>query len=146
MAASVSSKYAEDDVATVSDINVTPLVDVVLVLLIVFMITMPAIVGAAQIKIDVASPGESVLDPVLTRLPLNFHLRLEGNQQVLYLEQNVADDAYLARVARDSQPIDEQPISLTADKGIPYGDVVKVMDRLAGFGLQKVSLNIKASR
>ena len=146
MAASVSSKYVEDDVATVSDINVTPLVDVVLVLLIVFMITMPAIVGAAQIKIDIASQGGAILDPGLTRLPLNFYLRQEGNRQVLYLEQNVADDAYLARVARESHPIDEQPISLTADRSIPYGDVVKVMDRLAGFGLQKVSLNIKAAR
>jgi len=144
MGASISSGY-DDDAATVSDINVTPLVDVVLVLLIVFMITMPAIVGSAQIKIDLPE-GSAILATDVGRLPLNFNLRLEGGRQVLYLEQQVVDDAKLAQVARDSQPIDEQPISLTADRAIPYGDVVKVMDRLAGFGLQKVSLNIKASR
>lgn len=141
MGASTSS--GDDDV--VSDINVTPLVDVVLVLLIVFMITMPAIVGSAQIKIDLPE-GSAMLAAEVSRLPLNFNLKVEGGQQVLFLEKNVVDDALLASVVRNSQPIDEQPISLTADRVIPYGDVVKVMDRLAGFGLQKVSLNIKAAR
>src|SRR5262245_26822602 len=116
MGASISSGY-DDEGATVSDINVTPLVDVVLVLLIVFMITMPAIVGSAQIKIDLPE-GSAILAAEVGRLPLNFNLRLEGGKQVLYLEQNVVDDGLLARVARDSQPLEDQPISLTADRAI----------------------------
>src|ERR1041385_2826677 len=46
------SAFAEDDSGPLSDINVVPLVDVVLVLLIVFMLTVPAIVGSAPIKVD----------------------------------------------------------------------------------------------
>ncbi len=48
MATSFSSRYADEDDAALSGINVTPLVDVTLVLLIVFMITVPAIVGSAR--------------------------------------------------------------------------------------------------
>ena len=143
MAATVRSKFADDETSTVSDINVTPLVDVVLVLLIVFMITVPAIVGAAPIKIEL-SDGGGIINSEL--LPLNFQLRLEDGKQVLYLEKHVVDDTLLARVARENRPLDDQISSLTADNAIPYGDVVKVMDRLAGFGLKKVTLNIKAVR
>ena len=50
MAGGTSSSYADDE--ALSDINVTPLVDVTLVLLIVFMITVPAIVGSARVKVN----------------------------------------------------------------------------------------------
>ena len=52
MAGHFSSGYADEDDGALSDINVTPLVDVTLVLLIVFMITVPAIVGSARVKVD----------------------------------------------------------------------------------------------
>ncbi len=53
MAGNISSGYADEDDGAMSAINVTPLVDVILVLLIVFMITVPVIVGSARVKIDV---------------------------------------------------------------------------------------------
>jgi biopolymer transport protein ExbD len=50
MSASLTSAFHDDADEALSDINVTPLVDVILVLLIVFMITVPAIVGSARVR------------------------------------------------------------------------------------------------
>ena len=143
MAGSVSSSY-DDDGAVVSDINVTPLVDVVLVLLIVFMITMPAMIGSAPIKVDL--PETSQITATAEKLPLNFTLKKEAGGLKLYVNDNVADDGFLKQVLRTMQPLDEQTITLSADRDIPYGEVVKVMDRLAGFGLHKIALNTKPMR
>ena len=53
MAGNISSGYPDEEDGAMSAINVTPLVDVTLVLLIVFMITVPVIVGSARVKVDV---------------------------------------------------------------------------------------------
>jgi len=69
MAGSVSSGFSDDDDGSMSDINVTPLVDVTLVLLIVFMITVPAIVGSAPIKVDL--PETSAVASVVEEMTLD---------------------------------------------------------------------------
>ena len=63
MAGSISSGYSDEDDGALSAINVTPLVDVTLVLLIVFMITVPAIVGSARVKVDVPETTSVPADP-----------------------------------------------------------------------------------
>ncbi len=144
MGGQVSSSFADEDGGTVSDINVTPLVDVVLVLLIVFMITMPAIVGSAPIKIDL--PETSQITATAEKLPLNFFLRRGADGQLaLFVNDHPAEDAWLKGLLKDLQPLDEQTVTLSADKDIQYGEVVRVMDRLAGFGLHKIALNTKPS-
>src|SRR5580658_1047748 len=72
---SVSSSYDDEEGGVISDINVTPLVDVTLVLLIVFMITVPAIVGSAQLKVDL--PESIAADPTVAELPLRLAVRRE---------------------------------------------------------------------
>jgi len=139
MGASVGG--GDDDV--VSDINVTPLVDVVLVLLIVFMITMPAIVGSAPVQVDL--PPTTQIRADAEKLPLNFSLKKEGENLVLYINSDVASDAKLAEAVSKNQPITEQTVTLSADQKIPYGEVVKVMDRLSGMGMRKIALNTKPS-
>jgi biopolymer transport protein TolR len=131
----------EDDV--VSDINIVPLVDVILVLLIVFMITMPTIVGSAPIKVDLpeteaaAIKGES--------LPLRFALRREQSGQiVLYLEDRPTDVDRVRALVKDIVP-DATEVSLAADRGIAYGEVIKVMDMLGSLGLHKIALDTKHS-
>lgn len=139
MGASTSS--GDDDV--VSDINVTPLVDVVLVLLIVFMITMPAIVGSAPVQVDL--PATKQIRADAEKLPLNFALKKEGEELVLYINSDPATDAKLQEAVSKNKPITEQTVTLSADKTIPYGEVVKVMDRLSALGMRKIALNTKPS-
>ena len=75
--AAAASFGDDDDGRVMSDINVTPLVDVVLVLLIVFMITVPAIVGSTPIKVDLPNTL-SAYDASAEQLPLNIVPQARG--------------------------------------------------------------------
>ena len=92
MAGNISSGYADEDDGAMSAINVTPLVDVMLVLLIVFMITVPAIVGSARVKVDLPETTSVEAEP--EQMPLVFALkRRERKQVTLYLNENQIDEA-----------------------------------------------------
>ncbi len=142
MAASVSAGYSDEGDDALSGINVTPLVDVTLVLLIVFMITVPAIVGTARVNVDL--PETSAVKADSTELPLIFALkRNQAGQTVLYLNDEPKDEAQVKEMFTKVKPSDTQPVSLSADKGIVYGEVMKVVDLLESLGLKKLSLDTK---
>lgn len=137
----MAGSYTDDDDA-MSSINVTPLVDVVLVLLIVFMITVPAIVGSARVKVDL--PETSAIEADDEQIPLIFSLKLENGKQVLYLNENQIDDAGVRKMFEGwGKKNNEQKVSLSADKGIAYGDVMKVVNLLESLGLKKLALDTK---
>ena len=70
----------DDSGGTMSDINVTPLVDVVLVLLIVFMITVPTIIGSTPVRVDLPTTS-AALNTVAEKLPLNVFMKREAGRQ-----------------------------------------------------------------
>src|SRR5205085_8611874 len=92
MAASLSS--GDEDGGVMSDINVTPMVDVVLVLLIVFMITVPAIIGSTPVHVDLPQTS-AAFDTSSEQLPLNISLKKEadGSIGVYWNETKLKDDA-----------------------------------------------------
>jgi biopolymer transport protein ExbD len=143
MAGNVRSGFDDDDASVMSDINVVPLVDVSLVLLIVFMVTVPAIVASAPIKVDVPETVAAAM--TAERLPLNLAVRREPSGEIgLYVNGSRTDEKSLrALVLELVQPGDEQETFLVADRSIPYGEVVRVMDMLAAVGLHKISLDTK---
>ena len=142
MAASLSSSYSDESDDALSDINVTPLVDVVLVLLIVFMITVPALVSSARVKVDLPETAAVAADSEL--LPFVFTLKLgESGEPVLYLNENPIDEAGVRKLFASFKPSDEQPVSLSADKAIPYGSVMKVVDLFESLGLKRLSLDTR---
>ena len=137
-----AQKTGDDDV--ISDINIVPLVDVILVLLIVFMITMPAIVGVAQVKVDLpVTEAAKIADDAL---PMHFFLKREASGVIqLYMEERpITIDAL--REAVKNVPVDSTEVSLAADRGIAYGEVIQVMDMLSSLGLHKIALDTKHSR
>ena len=139
MAAAVSFGD-EDDGRVMSDINVTPMVDVVLVLLIVFMITVPAIIGSTPIHVDLPRT-EAAFDPSSEQLPLNISLKREDNEIALYWNgDKVRNDEEFRSRLRQSRPAKDQEVSISADKDIVYDRVVHVMDMLAEVGVHKISL------
>jgi len=139
MAAAVSFGD-EDDGRVMSDINVTPMVDVVLVVLIVFMITVPAIIGSTPIHVDLPRT-EAAFDPSSEQLPLNISRKREGNEIVLYWNSDkVRNDEEFRSRLHQSRPAKDQEVSISADKDIVYDRVVHVMDMLAEVGVHKISL------
>ncbi len=142
MAGNISSGYADEDGDAMSAINVTPLVDVVLVLLIVFMITVPVIVGSARVQVDV--PETTSVESPPEQLPLTFALkRNEDGKNSLFLNDNPIDEAGVRQMLGDTKMNKDQAVSLSADRGIPYGEVMKVIDMLESLGLRKLSLDTK---
>ncbi len=134
--------YSDEDDGALSSINVTPLVDVTLVLLIVFMITVPAIVGSARVKVDL--PETSAVPAESENLPLMFSLkRTDNGPPALYLNENPIDEAGVRKMFATLKPSAEQPVSLSADKGIEYGQVMQVVDLLESVGLKKLALDTR---
>ena len=146
MAGHGSSAYSDDgDGALMSDINVTPLVDVVLVLLIVFMITVPAIVGTtAPINVDLPVSSAIAVGPARTTVEISLRREASGGIGLFVNDQPTTDAELEDFFAQpDRQPLDQQPVSVRADRGIPYGEVTNVLDRLASLGIKKVSLQTR---
>jgi biopolymer transport protein ExbD len=142
MAAILSSSYADESDGAISDINVTPLVDVVLVLLIVFMITVPAIVSSARVKVNLPETTAVAADSVT--LPFVFTLRPgETGEPVLFLNENRIDEEGVRELFKNFTPNNQQPVSLSADMSIPYGQVMTVVDLLESLGLKKLSLDTR---
>ncbi len=134
---------SEDE--ALSDINVTPLVDVVLVLLIVFMITVPAMVASSPV--DVKVPQTTAIAPEIAEgetLPLTIFVKKdEGLTKVFLGEQAVTLDSFTAYLQSLSNIDKEASVRIAADEGLPYGDVVSVMDSLSSVGIHKLSLETK---
>ena len=143
MGASAGSGFSDEDDAVMSDINVTPLVDVVLVLLIVFMITVPAIVASAPIKVDLPTSGSVDMASELPPITVSVRRGDDGKVQI-FLNDRQTDDAGLKQAVDELGLVKaDQRVNLAADRGIAYGDVIRVMDLLHGLGLKKISVDTK---
>ena len=128
----------------ISDINVTPLVDITLVLLIVFMITVPSIVNNPSIKVELpkAATGD---DTLKSTLALTLQRKPEGGY-TLYANGEATDEVKVRTLipAMLEKNKDLQAI-IAADKGISYGDVVHVVDLVKALGVHKFALNTDAN-
>jgi|APEBP8051073178_1049388.scaffolds.fasta_scaffold36060_2 biopolymer transport protein ExbD len=143
MGASAGSGFSDEDDAVMSDINVTPLVDVVLVLLIVFMITVPAIVASAPIKVDLPESGSVEMATELPPITVSVRRGDDGKVQI-FMNERQTDAAGLKQLVEELGLVrDDQRVNLAADQGIAYGEVIRVMDLLHGLGLKKIAVDTK---
>ena len=146
MAASLNQRRSR---RTISDINMVPFIDVMLVLLIIFMVTAPLL---SPSLIDVPSVGKasSAPDQVIT-IEIDKQLRIvvkskgSNADSGLQIKQNATMDN-VAKIALQMQSGKAQtPVIIRADKGITYDNVVKLMDRLQRAGVQRVGLAVRQS-
>jgi biopolymer transport protein ExbD len=137
MAGNVSNP---DDMGPISDINVTPFVDVVLVLLVIFMVTAPVLVkDAFGIRLPKAASAdqkakESVLGLAVTR---------QG--QILLNGQVITEDALKAEIARALAADPEAQAIISADIESKHGDVVKALDLVKTAGVSRFAIQIERS-
>ena len=123
--------------APMAEINVTPLVDVMLVLLIIFMVTAPLLV--AGVPVDLPESRAGALDQEAEPVQVS----IDGSGQLTIDETPVSDaelPTQLARIAAEPQPKEARRIYLRADKGLDYGRVMRVMGELNRAGLNRVAL------
>ncbi len=115
-----------------SDINVTPLVDVMLVLVVIFIITAPLLASTIALdlpKTDAAKPAET---------PKFVTLVVDRSGQTFLNDQPVTLEALAARLGETARQSPETEIQLRADEGVPYGKVVQVMGVAQKAGLNRI--------
>ncbi len=134
----VSRRGGRGQRAPMADINVTPLVDVMLVLLIIFMITAPLLVAGVPVNLPDSRAGALEQD----QKPIS--LSLDESGKIFVNDEETAEAALSARLdvlaASAAKGPDAPQVYLRADRGLDYGRVMKVMGELNRAGLNKVAL------
>jgi biopolymer transport protein TolR len=118
----------------ISEINVTPLVDVMLVLLIVFMVAAPLMTVSVPVdlpKIN-SQPAPNPTEPLFITVK---------DAQTLYLqEEQMPREQLLTKLAAIAKQGLNENVMVRADKGVPYGDILVVLGDLSSAGYTKVGL------
>ncbi len=117
-----------------SDINVTPFVDVMLVLLIIFMVTAPMMIHGANVSLP-----EATLSPIPSEKE-NLMVTIDIKHQVYINDLQVEMDFLKEKLARIIENRSDQEVYLKADKSVPYGLVVSVMAAIKGAGVEKLGM------
>ncbi|MEJ2102715.1 MAG: protein TolR [Desulfobacterales bacterium] len=117
-----------------SDINVTPLVDVMLVLLIIFMVTAPMMMQG----VDVSLP-EATAEPLKSEKE-NLIITINKENQVFISDFQVSVDGLGEKLKKILEGRSDREVYLKADKDISYGTVVRVMAEIKGAGVEKLGM------
>jgi biopolymer transport protein ExbD len=133
----VAAKLGNDDDDLVSDINITPFVDIILVVLIIFMVTATTIVRQAiEVKLPEAASGATAEE---TSLALTIDAQLRW-----YLDGAPTTESELRTALRaaKAEKGDKVVCLLAADRTVPHGEVVHLIDVIKQEGIAKFALNI----
>jgi biopolymer transport protein TolR len=117
-----------------SDINVTPLVDVMLVLLIIFMVTAPMMMQGVNVSLPQTTPKP---------LPAerdHLTITLDRSQQIYINDYKVTLEALQGKMTKILEGRPDQKVYLRADKSVPYGVVVRVISEVRNAGVEKLGM------
>jgi biopolymer transport protein TolR len=122
------------DSGLMSEINVTPFVDVMLVLLIIFMVTAPMMVQGVDVSLPEATSAPLQSDQE------HLVITVDKNQQVFINELQVEMDFLQQKLGKILEGREDRQVFLKADRDIAYGIVVRVMAEVKAAGVQKLGM------
>ena len=123
-----------NDKGFMGDINVTPFVDVMLVLLIIFMVTAPMMVEGVNVDLPqtTAQPLESEKEPLV--------VTIDKEGQVFINDFKTNRDIFATKLSKVLEARQDRTVYLKADKTIPYGVVMQVMSDIRSTGVAKLGM------
>ena len=121
----------------ISNINVTPLVDVMLVLLIVFMITAPMLTVGVQVDLPQTKANQlnSDADPLI--------ITMNKNSEIFIQDAVVSPEDHIPRLKAISKVNSNTRLFVREDNLLPYGEVIEIMGKIQSAGYGKVALVAK---
>lgn len=130
----MSVAFDQQQEENISQINITPLVDVMLVLLVIFMVTAPILQQGVAVDLPQVSTGvlESKEESLIVSVSREAKVHL--NERALTLSD------LQQRLSEIAEKTPNRPVYLRADKGVPYGKVVEVMAVVRNAGIQKLGM------
>ncbi len=120
--------------AAMADINVTPLVDVMLVLLVIFMVTAPMMQQGVQVnlpKADTKAMAQAEETVIVT---------VDGKGRIFINKDQVPAGDLRSRLSEMFANREKKEIFLKADAGVPYGEVVRTMADIKGAGIERLGM------
>ena len=118
---------------SLSDINVTPLVDVVLVLLIIFMLTAPVLQSGIEVAVPKTRTVKEITEPRLV-------ISVDREQRVFLGSDPINVNEISTKLRQKVQDPSQQSIYLRADENVPFGVFAAVMDAVKQSGITNVSI------
>jgi biopolymer transport protein ExbD len=128
---------SHDDDDTITGINVTPLVDVVLVLLIIFMVTASFIVAPA-VKVELPQVSKADEPP-----PKSLHFLVDP-AGVFYLnDKKIEETSILPTIQKEVAANADVQVLVSADKSVSYGNVIHLLDLVRSGGVKKFAISVQ---
>lgn len=133
----MGQKVKDSDDDLISDINIVPFVDILLVILIIFMVTAPVIMRPSlKIQLPEATSGDKTeFTP--------FQLTVSSREQILLNGEPVQFENLKALAADFISKNAEGQAVISADQAVPHGDVIAILDQIKLGGVKKLGLSIK---
>jgi biopolymer transport protein ExbD len=138
MAMNVGSANADDSGDVMVDINTTPLIDVMLVLLIMFIITIP--IQTHAVKMNMPTPNNAApppKPPEIIRIDVDFDGTIGWNGEVIQAGDRAAIESHLAAVAAQA---DQPEVHLRPNKLVTYKHVAMIMATAQRLGVTKIGI------
>ena len=132
-------KHGADGGGVKADINITPLVDVVLVLLIIFMVVTPMLHRGVDLELPKTAHHS-------TRQDTGEQLVVSVRQDGVYLEADKVDVDKLSGVLEAQLKNAPHPVNVKADKGLKFGEVRKVLEQVHNSGALQVNMETKENK
>ena len=133
-----SSSHDDDD--TITGINVTPLVDVTLVLLIIFMVTASFIVAPA-VKVELPQVSKADEPP-----PRSLHFLVDQSGTIYVNDKRVDEASLPAIIQKEVAANADVQVLVSADKKVPYGEVIHLLDVVRSAGVKKFAISVESLR
>ena len=124
----------QDDRRPMADINVTPLVDVMLVLLVIFMVTAPMMQQGVQVNLPKANTK------AMTPQDEAVVVSVDKSGKVFINKDEIPAADLRNRLAAMFASREKKEVFLKADAGVPYGEVVKAMADIKGAGIERLGM------